>query len=159
VQDGRAEWSYVEHGPLLSNFCRLPVAVVFSGAPLTPPSVWSVVHQRMCLPRIFAHLLTAADHGCGDATTSGRTCPLVVFVCSRDDLLAPSELSAGSRRPYGCRQGGFLPAKRESPDLLRWLWSDERVVDRRYRSRLYPFHGPGALPHKKPISHYEQGVL
>jgi hypothetical protein len=52
VQDGRAEWSYVEHGPLLSNFCRLPVAVVFSGAPLTPPSVWSVVHQRMCLPRI-----------------------------------------------------------------------------------------------------------
>ena len=35
VQDGRAEWSYVEHGPLLSNFGRIPVAVVSSGAPLT----------------------------------------------------------------------------------------------------------------------------
>jgi hypothetical protein len=34
-------------------------------------------------PPDFAHLLTAADHGCGDAMTSGRTCPLVVFLCSR----------------------------------------------------------------------------
>ena len=41
MQDGRAEWSYVEHRPLLSNFCKLPVAAV-------PPVILSsVVHQLM----------------------------------------------------------------------------------------------------------------
>jgi hypothetical protein len=33
-------------------------------------------------PPDFAHLPTAANQGCGDAMTSGRTCPLVVFLCS-----------------------------------------------------------------------------
>jgi hypothetical protein len=80
VQDGRAEWSYVEHGPLLSNFCELPVAVVFlrCSSHLLLFGPWFI---SLCAPPPdFAHLLTAANHGCGEATTSGRTCPLVVFL-------------------------------------------------------------------------------
>ena len=75
VQDGRAEWSYVEHGPLLSNFCELPVAVVFlrCSSHLLLFGPWFI---SLCAPPPdFAHLLTAANHGCGEATTSGRTCP------------------------------------------------------------------------------------
>jgi hypothetical protein len=80
VQDGRAEWSYVEHGPLLSTFGRLPVAVAFlrCSSHLLLFGPWFI---SLCAPPPdFAHLPTAANHGCGDAMTSGRTCPLVVLI-------------------------------------------------------------------------------
>jgi len=52
MQDGRAEWSYVEHGPLLSNFGRIPVAVVSSGAPLTSFCLVRGSSAYVRLPRI-----------------------------------------------------------------------------------------------------------
>ena len=71
--DGRAEWSYVEHRPLLSNFCKLPVAAV-------PPVILSsVVHQLMSASTSTFHLPTASDHSYCDTMTSGRTCPLGRF--------------------------------------------------------------------------------
>jgi hypothetical protein len=81
MPDGGAEWSYVEHGPILSNFGRLPVAVVDlrCSSHLLLFSPWSI---SLCPPPPphFAHLPTASDHSCGDTMTSGRTCPLVLFL-------------------------------------------------------------------------------
>ena len=82
MQDGRAEWSYVEHGSLLSNFGRVPVPFVFlrCSSHLLLFGPWFI---SLCAPPPdFAHLPTAIDHGGGDLTTSGRTCPLVVFINS-----------------------------------------------------------------------------
>jgi hypothetical protein len=57
MPDGRAEWSYVEHGPILSNFGRLPVAVVDlrCSSHLLLFSPWSI---SLCPPPPphFAHL-------------------------------------------------------------------------------------------------------
>jgi len=78
VQDGRAEWSYVEHG----HFSQTSVGFqsqLFPPVLLSPPSVWSVVHQLMYASPEFRSPPTAANQGCGDAMTSGRTCPLVVL--------------------------------------------------------------------------------
>jgi hypothetical protein len=63
VQDSKAEWSYVEYGPLLSNIGRLPVAVAFlrcfSHLLLFGP--WFI---SLCAPSPnFVHLPTAANHG------------------------------------------------------------------------------------------------
>jgi hypothetical protein len=79
---------------LLSNLCKLSVAVVSSGAPLTSFCLvrGSSAYVR---PPNFAHLRTAVDDGCGDAMIGGRTCPLVVFayVCCISDAVyvRPSE--------------------------------------------------------------------
>jgi hypothetical protein len=93
VQDGRAEWGYVEHGPLLSNFCELPVAVVFSGAPLTS-FLFGPWFTSVCASPGFRSPPTAANQGCGDAMTSGRTCTLVVLLFSSNSTThSPSESS------------------------------------------------------------------
>jgi hypothetical protein len=148
VQDGRAEWSYVEHGPLLSNFCRLPVAVVF---------LRCSSHTSFCLvrgspayvpPPDFAHLLTAADHGCGDAMTSGRTCPLVVFICLVMAYSPPLNyrLDLDVRTDAARR---VLARKATVPRCPAVALVRRESVDRRYRSRLYPFPRPRCTPPQK----------
>jgi hypothetical protein len=89
---------------LLSNLCKLSVAVVSSGAPLTSFCLvrGSSAYVR---PPNFAHLRTAVDDGCGDAMIGGRTCPLVVSICSLHEL--PSHRGWISTC-VGMRQGGFL---------------------------------------------------
>ena len=80
MQDGRAEWSYVEHGHFSQTSVSFQSQLSSSGAPLTSCCLVRGPSAYVAPPPDFAHLLTAADHGCGDAMTSGRTCPLVVFL-------------------------------------------------------------------------------
>jgi hypothetical protein len=90
VQDGRAEWSYVEHGPLLSQTSvGFQSQLLFSGAPLTSFCLVRGSPAYVRLPRIS---LTSPPPSITVAVTrrpAGEPARWSFYLFSSIGLLAP----------------------------------------------------------------------